>query len=901
MPEGRVDWAAELRSRLGGLQLSPAREQEVVEELSQHLDDRYEELRAAGASSVDARRAALEEVSDSGELALWMRQLAQAHTPVPVLTGQPAAGPLRGLVEDLRGAARTMRRQPIFAATIVLTLGLGIAVNTVVFTIVNAATIRPLPFDDADRLVRLRVNNVGNAQMPASDLSYLDFLDWRSARRTFVDIAAVDERGVDLSGDGRPAAALFAAHVSWNTFPLLGEGAALGRGFAESDDRPGATATVILSDDLWRTRYGADPAIVGADVRIDGVPTTVIGVMTRGFAFPDRSDLWLPLAALPEERRASRGTRGIDGIGRLRPGVSIEEATAELAGITAALAEQYPDTNRNTAPRVDTVAIAEEIIAVVTALLVAVGLVLLVACANVANLLMARAADRARDITLRVALGASRWRIIRQLLAESTLLAAAAGAVGLALSFAGLRLLTTSIPEDGRPPYFIQFTMDGTVFTYVVMLCAASALVSGLVPAWQASRTTPAAALNDTSRGSSASRQRRRWVGTFVVAQVAVALVLLSGTAVMLQNLVQLTRVDIGTDTETLVQTALSLRRPEYTAERRELFFAQLDERLAGSAGLTATLTTRPPMAGAFVQRFRLEDQRTAARNALPQVSVVGVGPRYFDVLRTPLLAGGPLAAAGLDNDSVVVNERFARTYFPGGSAVGRRILLVDPSGQPAEEGRWMTIAGIVANVRQRMLPDGGFDPVVYQSWRADPPQTLFVLARSPAGAGAVASIVGSAAQALDPDLPLRQANTVSVEMRRQFWPQQTFGSILVILAAIATALATSGLYAVTAYAVSRRTREIGVRIALGADARGVWWAVTGTTLWQLTIGLAIGIAGAAAVARLLPAMLVGAGGGTGLPTALVAVLLAAAGLAASAVPARRALRVDPVNALRAE
>jgi predicted permease len=898
------DWTLDLRTRLSRLRLSPAREAEIIEELSQHLDDRVDELCAAGASNADARRVALEELSDAGELARRMQPLSQASMPAPIVHGRTGSGLLRGLWQDMHFALRAARRQPGFAATIVLTLALGIAVNTTAFTLVNGAVFRPLPFADPDRIVRLSMTNLGNAQAPFTDLSYLDFHDWRSARATFEDLGAVGESGVDLSGDGRPAAAAFAAFVSWNMFSLLGEPPELGRDFAESDDRAGAAPAVILSGNLWRSRYGADPDIVGSTIRVDGVPSTVVGVMSRDFGFPDRSELWLPLAALPEETRTARGVRRLDGVGRLRPGVSIEQAVAELSGIAASLAERFPDTNRNTAPRVDPYGINGEIVTVMMVLLGAVGFVLLIACANVANLLLARAADRSRDVTLRLALGASRWRIARQLLAESLLLAAAGGAVGLALSYAGVQLLVSNFPADGAPPYWIQFPIDRAVFAYLVILCGASALVSGLVPAWHASRTTLAAALNDASRGSSGGRHRRRWVGAFVVAQVALALMLLSGAGLMVQNLVRLTRIDIGIESEGLMQTFFNLRRPEYSPERRGLFFGQLQERFA-AGGIEAALASHPPLGGALEQRLRVEGQAVSDPAALPVVSVVRVGQRYFDVMGAPIVAGRTLAGNDLrqHDDTVVVNERFARMYFQDQPAVGRRISLIEPSASAgtADGSQWMTIVGVVGNVRQQWLPSGDFDPVVYRPYAADPPRAMFVLTRSAAGRLAPAAAVTNAVAALDPGLPLVPATTVDEAIARQFWPQRLFGSLFGIVAAIAMLLATSGLYAVTAYAVSRRTREIGVRVALGADARGVWWTVTGATFRQLAIGLTLGLAGAAAVGTMLPAMLVGAGGGQPLVLVLVALVLVAAGVAASALPARRAVRLDPVTALHAE
>jgi predicted permease len=582
----------------------------------------------------------------------------------------------------------------------------------------------------------------------------------------------------------------------------------------------------------------------------------------------------------------------------------MEQATAELSGITASLAERYPETNRNIAPWMTPIAIGAEFVAVMIALLGAVGFVLLIACANVANLLLARAADRARDLTVRVALGASRWRIVRQQLVESVLLASAGGVVGFALSYPGV-LAMRNVPAESAPPYWVQFTIDWAVIAYLIALCTGSAIVCALVPAWQATRTSLATTLNDGGRASAGSRSRRRWTGAFVVAQVAGALLLLTGAALMLQNLLGLVRIDAGVDTATLMRVPFNMQRLRDDPGRRLLFLEQLEERLTSRPVPRAALASSVPLGGASARRLRVDGRPLDDAGNLPLVSLVLVGRGYFDVIGAPVLAGRVDSPddRGKADEHVVVNDRFARMYFPEGAALGKRIRLEQPNVTAGDtiEPRWMTIVGIVGNVRQQLLPSGEFDPVVYGSYAADPPAAMVVLARPPSDSAATATFIGDQVRALDPDMPLLPALTVNDAFARQFWPQRIFGSMFMIFASIALLLTASGLYAVTAYAVSRRTREIGVRVALGADARRVWWAVIGTTLRQLVVGLVVGAAGAAAVARLLPAMLVGTGGANPFAFAGVALLLLGVGLAAGAVPARRAMRLDPVTALQAE
>ena len=904
------DWISDLRAHLTGLRLDPAREAEIVEELSQHLDDRYEALRADGASHADARRLAVEELSEPGTLTRRMRSLAQAQSPAPAAPGAPSAGLLGGLRQDLRYAVRTLRQHPGFTATIVLTLGIGIAMNATVFTIVNAAFLRPFPFEQPDRVVQL---GIGLFPDGVGTLSYPDVQEWQAATTTMEQVGASRQSGMTIADDRRPAARLAGAYISWTMFPLLGVQPVVGRPFVAADDRAGAPPVVILGDEPWRTRYGADPGVVGRTVRISGVPATVIGVMPPGFGYPDREQLWLPLAALPEPARTSR-LLTLTTFGRLRPGTSIEQARGEFTGFVAARAERYPDAPTGRAG-VEAPGFGGEEMAIFGLLLGAVGFVLLIACANVANLLLARAAERTRDVTLRLALGASRWRIVRQLLVESLTLAAAGGLCGLALGYAGVKLFF-NLPPDIAPPYWVQFTMDRAVFGYVALLSAGSAIVCGLVPAWHASRTRLTATLHDAGRTSAGSRMRRRWTGAFVMAQVTLALVLLTGAAILIQSVMRLVRHDVGIETHTLMTATVDLYPAAGTPDGRRLLLEQLDERLASMPQIDAALASHAPLEGAFVRRIRLDTHPAGTpADTLPRVSLVYVGPRYFDVTGASVPPGlPPVTDALLEGDGVIVNERFARTFFPDGPVIGQRFQVT-----PGE--RSLTIAGVVADIRQHHMryvldgPPPEWDPgaVIYRPYTAlaeDPSEMenrfdisafMTILARSASGPDAAASFVVDRVREVHPDVPVFGVSTLDDVLRRQLSTQRMIGPLFATLGLIALLLATCGVYSVTAYAVSHGMREIGVRIALGADARRVWWAVTGATLRQLATGLVLGAAGATAVSTVLPASLFGSGGLDPLLLAGIAAVLVAAGLAASAVPARRALRLDPMTTLRAE
>lgn len=813
-----------------------------------------------------------------------------------------------GLWQDVRYASRILRKQPGFAATIVLTLGLGIAANTTVFTIVNGALLRELPFEDADRIVSLGVRNLGNAQSQGSGLSYADFQDWRAAQRTFEGIGAAAEDGVDVSDNDRPAVRVRGAYVSWDTFALIRQRPALGREFSEADDRPGAAPVVILGEAVWRTRYLSDPRILGSTIRVDGVPSTIIGVMPQGFGFPLRAEIWVPLITLQENARTSRSNRLLEGVGRLRPGVSYEQAAAELSGITTALAEQYPASNRNTAPRVEPLrtGIGAPILGVVVALLGAVAFVLLIACANTANLLLAQAAERTRDVAVRLALGASRWRIVRQLLVESLVLATVAAVLGLGLSYGGIQIFW-SFAAQSAPPYWLRFPIDRAVFAHLAMICLGSSILCGLVPAWQASRSAIVATLNDMGRTSAGGRSGRRWTGAFVVAQVALALVLLTGATLMIQNLLNRMRTDIGVDTGRLVQMELSLSTRTYdTPERRLLFYQQLEEGLASNGNTKAALASHAPASGAEVRRPLIEGRSPADAGALPPVSVMNVGHRYFEVVGTLLAQGRMFTAADMrtGSEAVIVNQQFAKTYFRDESVIGQRMRLALPNSTgngPEGASGWLTVIGVVGNVRQRQLRSGEFDPVLYVPYAIDSLPTMSILARSDFDLASTVAVIRDQVRALDPELPVFNISTVQESLSVNRWPQRVFGSMFGIFALIALSLATVGLYAVTAYAVSRRTREIGVRVALGADPRQVWWAVTGPTLRQLALGLLMGLAGAAAVAAVLPAMVVGTTGANPLTLIGVAILMLVVGIAACVIPGLRATRLDPIAALRSE
>ena len=515
------------------------------------------------------------------------------------------------LWSDIRHGARRLVTDWGFTLAAVATLSIGIAVNMVVFTLINGALLRDMPFAEPDRIVEISVFNRDRTQ-PIEGVSYLDVLDWRAAVSTFDGVGAADEQTMNVSDADHPAERFEGAFVSWDAFALVGVRPVLGRDFRADDDRAGATPVVMLGHDVWQSRYGADPSVIGRTVRVNGVPSVVIGVMPDNFGFPVTAELWQPLARLSAEARDDRRSRSLYGFGRTRAGVTIEQASADLGRVMNALAGRYPDSNRATEPRLAPyrLGVGGPIRALFAALLGAVVFVLLIACANVANLLLARAAGRVREVSVRMSMGASRWRIVRQLLVESLLLAVVAGAGGLALSVGGVRLFWAFASET-HPPYWLRFPFDWRVFGYLAAVCLGTSILFGLLPALQTARTNLVEVLNDASRAATGSRRNRRLSGALVAGQIALTLVLLSGALAVVQNAAALSRMDAGVDTSRLLRLRIDLPSSTYgTPEQRLAFYRRLEDRLAGGQ-YRVTLANVPPLSGG---RLRARGRERAGR-----------------------------------------------------------------------------------------------------------------------------------------------------------------------------------------------------------------------------------------------------------------------------------------------
>jgi predicted permease len=803
---------------------------------------------------------------------------------------------------DIKLAARLLVKERGFTLAAVAALALGIAANNTVFTLINGVFLRDLPFADPDRIVSIQTRNLGNVRNPIDNMSFPDVQDLRASSRTFAGIGLVDQATMNVSDSEHPPERFPGAYISADGFALIGQRPLLGRDFTPDDDRAGAEPVVILGHSVWRNRYGGATDIVGRAIRVNGVSSTVVGVMPDGFGFPDVAQLWQPLAVSSGPWLADRGQRDVDAFGRMAPDITIEQAEADLTAVMERLARAYPDTNRNVAARVTPYRdrnTGGPVRITFTALTASVVFLLLIACANVANLLLARGMARAREISVRLSLGATRAQIVRQLLVESVVLATFAGVVGVALSFAGVRFVATSIRGTGEP-YWLRFPMDAPVLAFIVAVCLGTAVLFGLVPALHASRTGIAGMLNDAGRGAAGSIRNRRWTGGLVVVQLSLTLVLLTGASLTMRNVMALARVDAGVPIDDIVMMRVNLPPQQYaTPEQRRVFYRQLEERIAGAPGMRAGIGAWAPLRGAFSRRVTIEGQRQANPDDRPRVSNVVIGTGYFDALGVRPSRGRSFSAN--DGDVAIVNERFAALHFPGREAVGRWIEL-DATGRPdAPASGRLTIVGVVPDIRHEEFDVRIVEPVVYVPLASNPLTFATIVVRSSLSTAVVASAMRTAISAVDRDLPIFDAMTLTDNVAIDLQPFRVFGSLFGVFAVVALVLATVGLYAVTSFSIVQRRREIGVRIALGAGPGNIWWVVSRRAAVQLGIGLVLGLAGALGMGQVLQGVLSGVSGRD--PVTLIAVpaLLIVAAVAACIGPASRAIRVDPVVALRAE
>ncbi len=906
MPE----WRVFLRDRLSLPPGAEHRADEVIEEVAQELDEIYRAELAGGASDAAATAAALRELGDTRQLADGCAILAQQAGlgPARAFPAPPDAGTTRrswmaGFSQDLRHGWRMLRWQPGFAAAAIVTMALGIGAATAVFSIVNSVLLRPLPFPEADRLVRFE-----NGEFGAYSFAGPEFFDYRDRQHGLESFAVYMVDTGTLTGRDRPVR-ISAVLASSDFFRVFGVKPIHGRTFASGEDRPGISQVVVLRHGFWRNRFGGDPGIVGQTVTIEGLPHTVIGIMPPGFGFPsDRVDVWVPFGidrAAPGPRTSHR----YFAIGRLRQDRTLAQASAGVRQVARQLMEEHPaaytrefkwDVHLRSLHDA-TVSSARPALLVLSG---AVALTLLLACANVANLLLARGASRRREIALRAALGASRAQIVRQLLTESVLLSSAGGVLGLGLAYAGLRAVVAL--EPGSVPRLQEAAVDGTVLAVAAGTAVLTGFLFGIVPACYAVPKNLCQALRDNARATPSSGRRR--VGDVLVgAEMALTLVLLVGAGLLARSFVGLLAVDLGFSPRNVFTFSLDAEGPRHgTHEQRVLFFRQLLTRLGGLPGVqTAGAVSQLPLTMEFSNGFVMVEGKPVSDAALELPwGFVNAGwrnasPGYIPALGIPLVAGRQFHESDAAGASpvIIVDDQFAKEAWPRSSPIGKRVAVVTQDGSPAV---WRTVVGVVRHVRE-------LGPA-----RRNLPQTYFPFAQRPFGAmyvtiaaaGPVDGLLDSVQRevsALDPTLPIDDAEWLEDRLARSLAAPRFTAQVMGVFSLLALALSAVGLAGVVAHAVSRRTREIGVRLAMGATQAQVLRLILGQGLRLTAVGLAVGLAGAWMLSRFLVAVLFGVSA-TDPATyfALAGVLLVVAALA-SYVPARRATRVDPIATLRAE
>jgi putative ABC transport system permease protein len=638
------------------------------------------------------------------------------------------------LLRDFKFAVRLLVKDRWFTAAAALALALGIGMNATVFTLLNAFLLRGLPFEEPERVMyageidRLTGRNFG--------VSWLDFQDWRNSQKSFVELAGWSAGTMNVSDEGQPPARYAGAYLSANTFKVIGQKPVRGRDFLPEDDRPGADQVVVITYSLWKNRYGLDPSIIGRVIRINDVPATVVGVMAEGMKFPD-ADLWMPLSTVPGLTTQERNQRlSMQVFGRLVPGVSRQQAQSELSTIAKSLEREFPATNKNVGAIV--MSFNERLYAgplqlVLLALMGAVGFVLLIACANVANLLLVRSTKRAREVAVRMSLGATRWRIIRQMLVESILLAVLGGGVGLSLAVVFTRWFDAVTQNIGRP-YYIHFTMDARVFAFFAAVCVATAVIFGLAPALNISKTDINEVMKEGGHTGGGGRRSRRWTSMVVVAELALTLVLLAGAGFMIRSFLTLYRLDLGIETAHLLTMKLSLPERKYpTAEERAAFYKRAEDRIGSINTLRGvTVASNIPFGSGSMMRMIVEGRPVPAGQLPPPVTRLTVGTRYFDTLALTLTRGRAFTDADgtIGHETGIVNQKFVSMFMPNEDPIGRRIQLrADPPTGP--EPAWITIVGVSPTVRQRNARELDPDPVVYVPYRFAPAADMSLIVRT--------------------------------------------------------------------------------------------------------------------------------------------------------------------------
>ena len=865
-------------------------DRDFAQELESHVEMLTADNISRGMSPAEARRVARIKVGGPSSLAVQHREARGLRW-------------LEDLLQDLAFAGRLIARDKWFSAAAIVVIALGIGANTVGFTIVNAAFFRGFGFDRADQLHIISWRPDRGRRIPSS---YADLEDWRSQSQSFSAIGAYQFEALNIGDDHAPPQQTQGAHVTANLFDVLRERPVLGRGFVAADDQRGAERVALIGYELWTNRYGRDPNVIGRVLRVSGTPSTIVGVMPEGMKFPDDSELWVSL--IPTDPQLARDARRLGVVGRLQDGIGKQQAATEIDGIARRIIAAHPDETKGMiGGQVETLierfmgGMARPMFITVMG---AVSFVLLIACANVANLLLSRSMYRAREVAIRYSLGATRWRIVRQLLAESISLSLLGGVLGLGLAVIAVDAWASAV-RLAQAPYWLQFVIDYRVLAYVAGVCVFTGVVFGLAPALHVSGDNQHDALKDGGRGNIGNRRAGRFGSGLVVAELALTVILLCGAGLMVRSFVTLYTLDPGFEVDGLTRMRMQLPPAKYpTKEAREQFFAELQPRLDAIPGVTGSaIATSPPPLTDEEWRVEIDGRPPIDDERRPFVATVAITPSYFDVLGVAITRGRTFTPAdgGPGSEQVVISQVMAERHFPREDPIGRRIRFVPREDEHEPPQPWRTIVGVTAPFRQGDTTEAFRSPVVYLPHRQNTPRTSSIIIRSPLPPAQVLSAVQKVVQTIDTDQPVLAIETLAATMAFEQLFHRIFSSVFGLLATIGLILSAVGVYGVMAYAVTQRTQEIGVRMAIGASRRQVSWIFLKRCLLQLALGLAIGLPGALALGQVVRFNLVEIEPSDPATMAAISVAIIVVALASCFIPVRKALRVDPVVALRSE
>ncbi len=807
------------------------------------------------------------------------------------------------LLKDIRYGVRASLKRPVFSAIVIFTLALGIGASTAIFTVVNSVMLRRLPYRTADRIVAIQeIDQEGKR----SQTSAPNFLDWRAQNTVFEQLAAIKSLNATLTTSDQ-AERIEVAQTSANFFDVFGAVPQLGRLFIQADEQAGHEAIVVLSDVLWRRRFGADPGIIGKPITLDGKNYTVVGVAPANFQYPDKTESWLPpLKLAPEynervEPTQYRGMGYLRAVALLKPGVSVQQAASEMETITGRLRQQYPDTNNRSSNRV--VSLYDHLVGnsdkVLWLLFGAVMFLLLIACANVANLLLANATSRSKEIAVRAALGASRMRVMRQLLTESAIPALTGGALGLLLAVVGVAAITRLLPQDF--PRLGEIGMDWRVLAFTLGVSVLTGFLFGLAPALHISRTDVQEVVKESGRGTAGSARRTRLQQALIIAEVALSVVLLAGAGLLFRSFLRLQSVNTGFTSQQVLTAKLSPSGPQFrNLGEYAAFYDQVLARVRAIPGVQhAGVITILPLSKGPTIAFRVEGRPILPLDQRVPTNFRSVSPDYFRAMSIPIMQGRDFAEADDFNapPRAIINQALAQRDFPGENPIGKRITV---NNNRNNEPVWFEIVGVTANIRSTELSEET-PPEFYFTTRQAPFEQMAVVIRSTVEPQSLAPSLRQAVADINRSVPVSDVKTMEHIVSESITQPRFNLFLLGLFSSIALLLSAAGIYGVTAYIVTQRTQELGIRLALGAQVRDILKMILGQGMIVIGIGLVIGLAAAFALTRLMRSFLFGIGENDPVTFGAITLILLFVALVACYIPARRAAKVDPLTALRYE